>query len=106
MRQIELYPVPLDQAYDVADGIQLPGLVTTIESTPYWGYLCANPADAARFVERFGAARYPTVDPAVFLMVTSAPDVTEDWYDEIKVEMTLVEFGAVHDQHRFELALW
>ncbi|WP_201861419.1 hypothetical protein [Microvirga soli] len=101
-----IYPISLDQAHELAERINLPGLRTTIEGTLYWGHLCSNLSDATLFALRFDAQRWPADDPDVFLMITSNPEVTKDWYDEIRLPMVAIEFGSLNDLRRFELALW
>ena len=105
MHYRELYPAPINHVCDVSARIHLSGRATTVEPTPYWGYVCASSTQAAQLARSFDAARYPTIDPDVFLMITSATNVPDDCYDE-RVEVTLVEFGNARDQRRFELALW
>ncbi|MBM6594012.1 hypothetical protein [Microvirga pudoricolor] len=101
-----IYPISLDQAFEAAECMNLSGLETTIEVSPFSGYFCSNLSSATMFMLRFDAQRWPADDPDVFLMITASPEVNEAWYDDLKIQMVAVEFGSLNDLRRFEMALW
>jgi hypothetical protein len=107
-----IYLISLDDAYDLAERLDLPG-ATTIEPSQHTAFLCTGPNAALHFFIRFpDAERWSTHDPQLFLFLTAAPDSDEvrDWSLDHPgsgqvIEVTAFAFQSAADQHRFEVAL-
>ncbi len=105
-----IYPIPLEDAYAIAEKIDLPG-ATFIEPSRFTGFLCSTTSADVHFRLNFNdAQRWPS-DPGVSLMITAAAsDEVQDWSLDHPgsgqvIEVTAFAFQSAADQHRFEAAL-
>ena len=107
----DIYPIPVDDASDIAEHLGLDPFTTFIEPSRFCAYLTEDAHLAVMLKLRFSAERLDYGAPQAFLMGVLDQWTIGWWLDRFaseyeRIECTAIRFAGEEDRVRFDDALW